>query len=78
MAELMGDPRNPDASDGVPTAADDAPALVLETAPISTPQPPPPTLRYVNNEDVSAWRGNLRKCADFMGASAAAATRQSL
>ena len=30
MAELMGDPRDPDAHDGAPTAADDAPALVLE------------------------------------------------
>ena len=32
MAELMGDPRDPDAPDGAPTAADDAPALVPEAA----------------------------------------------
>ena len=36
MAELMGDPRDPDAHDGAPTAVDDAPALVLETAPVDT------------------------------------------
>ena len=36
MAELMGDPRDPDAHDGAPMAADDAPALVLETAPVDT------------------------------------------
>ena len=36
MAELMGDPRDPDATDGAPTAADDAFALVLETAPVDT------------------------------------------
>ena len=36
MAELMGDPRDPDAHDGAPTAADDAYALVLETAPVDT------------------------------------------
>ena len=36
MAELMGDPRDPDAHDGAPTAADDAPGLVLETAPVDT------------------------------------------
>ena len=32
MAELMGDPRDPDAHDGAPTAVDDAPDLVFETA----------------------------------------------
>ena len=32
----MNDPRDPDARDGAPTAADDAPALVLETAPVDT------------------------------------------
>ena len=32
MAELLGDPRDPDAQDGAPTAADDAPDLVFETA----------------------------------------------
>ena len=36
MAELMGDPRDPDAHDGAPAAADDAPGLVLETAPVDT------------------------------------------
>ena len=36
MAELMGDPRDPGAHDGAPTAADDTPALVLETAPVDT------------------------------------------
>ena len=36
MAQLMGDPRNPDVNDGAPTAADDAPALMLETAPVDT------------------------------------------
>ena len=36
MAELMGDPRDPDAHDGAPTPADDAPALVLEAAPVDT------------------------------------------
>ena len=36
MAELMGDPRDPDAHDGASTAADDAPDLVLETAPVDT------------------------------------------
>ena len=36
MAELMGDPRDPDAPDGAPTPADDAPALVLEAAPVDT------------------------------------------
>ena len=36
MAELMGDPRDPDAQDGAPAAADDAPDLVLETAPVDT------------------------------------------
>ena len=36
MAELMGDPRDPDAHDGALTAADDAFALVLETAPVDT------------------------------------------
>ena len=36
MAELMGDPRDPDAQDGAPTAADDAPDLALETAPVDT------------------------------------------
>ena len=36
MAELMGDPRDPNAHDGAPTAVDDAPALVLETAPVDT------------------------------------------
>ena len=36
MAELMGDPRDPDAHDDAPTAADDTPALVLETAPVDT------------------------------------------
>ena len=36
MAELMGDPRDPDAHEGAPTAADDAPTLVLETAPVDT------------------------------------------
>ena len=33
MAELMGDPRDPDVQDGAPTAVDDVPGLVLETAP---------------------------------------------
>ena len=33
MAELMGDPRDPDTTDDAPTAADDAPAPVPETAP---------------------------------------------
>ena len=32
----MNDPRDPDARDGAPTAADDAPALALETAPVDT------------------------------------------
>ena len=36
MAELMGDPRDPDVTDGAPTAEDDAPALALETAPVDT------------------------------------------
>ena len=36
MAELMGDPRDPDAHDGAPSAADDAPTLLLETAPVDT------------------------------------------
>ena len=36
MAQLMGDPRDPDTKYGAPTAADDAPALVLETAPVGT------------------------------------------
>ena len=36
MAQLMGDPREPDAQDGAPTAVEDAPALVLETAPVDT------------------------------------------
>ena len=36
MAELMGDPRDPDAHHDAPTAADDTPALVLETAPVDT------------------------------------------
>ena len=36
MAQLMDDPRDPDATDGAPTAADDAPTLVLETAPVDT------------------------------------------
>ena len=36
MAELMGDPRDPDAHDGAPAAVDDAPDLVLETAPVDT------------------------------------------
>ena len=31
MAQHMRDPRDPDAHDGTPTAADDASALVLET-----------------------------------------------
>ena len=36
MAELMGDPRDQDAHDGALTAADAAPTLVLETAPVDT------------------------------------------
>ena len=36
MAELMGDPRDPDVQDGAPTAADDPPDLALETAPVDT------------------------------------------
>ena len=36
MAELMGDPRDPDAQDGTHTAVDDAFDLVLETAPVDT------------------------------------------
>ena len=36
MAELMGDPRDPDAHDDARTAADDLIALALETAPADT------------------------------------------
>ena len=36
MAELMGDPRDPDAHDGAPIAADDVPTLVLDIAPVDT------------------------------------------
>ena len=37
MAQLMGDPLDPNAHDDrTPAAADDAPALVPETAPVDT------------------------------------------